>query len=171
MPGDRSIVSGNSTYQTPSYYSDPSETDSAAKAKSASYGPENRESAEVRSSILLSVKDALGLVPEYTPFDNAVIMHINTTLGILYQLGIGPSDRQYTITGKEEQWTDFISSQNDIEFVRSYMYMKVRMLFDPPTTATLYDAFGNQIKEMEWRLRVAGDENRLQSGIDELNGF
>lgn len=138
----------------------------------SSPGSQAQSSFEVQESILLSVKDALGLVPAYDPFDNAIIMHINSVFGILFQLGIGPESQQFTITGSGEKWSDFISEQIAIEFVRSYMYLKVRLLFDPPTTATLYDAFGNQVREMEWRLRVAGDEYRLNAlGRDDLNDW
>lgn len=173
MTGAADSSTGNSTYKTPLYYSDPesmdpvSELDDLAQLEQAA--EEAERATKIRESILLSVKDALGIVPEYTPFDNAIVMHINSTFATLFQLGIGPTTDQFHITGASETWTDFIADQTDVEFVRSYMYMKVRMLFDPPETATLFDAFGNQIKEMEWRLRVAGDENRLRYGVDELN--
>ena len=174
MGNERTSFVGNSTYGTrihdaqaedPDIFPDPEDAEGAPETD-----PSAEKNARIRSSILLSVKDALGLVPEYDPFDNALIMHINTVFALLYQLGVGPTESQFTITGESEIWEDFIADQIDVEFVRSYMFLKVRLLFDPPSTATLYDAYGNQIREMEWRLRVAGDENRLRMGIDELNG-
>ena len=168
----RSFV-GNSTYGTgvhdtssesPDLHPDPSTPEGAPES-----GTGSERNVKIRSSILLSVKDALGIVPELNAFDNQLIMHINTVFGLLFQLGVGPTETQFTITGESEIWEEFIAEQIDVEFVRSYMFLKVRLLFDPPSTATLYDAYGNQIREMEWRLRVAGDENRLRLGIDELN--
>ncbi len=158
---------GNSTYQAPLYAEDPESSDPATSQDPFAYlgetDSESYTSEEVRSSILLSVKDALGLVPEYKPFDSAIIMHINTVFGILFQLGVGSETDPYSITGETEQWSDFICQINT-EFVRSYMYTKVRLLFDPPSTATMYESFSNQVKEMEWRLRVAGDEDRYANG-------
>ena len=172
MADVQSHTAGNSTYRAP-LDSDgaalapevPDENPFEAARENAS---EDSPSAKIRASILLSVKDSLGLVPEYDPFDNAIIMHINSVFGILFQLGVGSETEPFQITGDSEQWSDF-ECQLNTEFVRSYMYMKVRLLFDPPTTATMYDAFSNQIRELEWRLRVAGDEDRyLQNGRMDL---
>ena len=172
MANAESHMAGNSTYGAPGRVdvSDPtSEIPSTNPFEDArENASEDSPSAKIRSSILLSVKDSLGLVPEYDPFDNTLIMHINTVFGILFQLGVGDENEPFQITGESEQWSDF-ECQLNTEFVRSYMYMKVRLLFDPPTTATMYDAFSNQIRELEWRLRVAGDEDRyLQNGRMDL---
>lgn len=119
----------------------------------------DRTSEEVQASILLSVKKALGLVPEYEPFDDILIMHINAVLSILHQIGVGP-DEPFHITGEGEPWSDFIT-QEATEEVRSYMYYKVKLLFDPPTAnSSMFDAYDRLTKEYEWRLRVAGDEDR-----------
>lgn len=106
-------------------------------------------------SILLSVKKLIGLTSDYTQFDADLIIHINSTFAVLNQLGVGPED-PFTITGNSETWDEFVSQQNT-ENVRSYMFMKVKMLFDPPSTATMHEAYSKSIEEMEWRLTVAAD--------------
>lgn len=113
----------------------------------------------MHDSIFLSVKKVLGLEDNYDPFDQAILMHINTVFGILNQLGVGP-DKPFMITGKDETWDQFITQPNT-EFVRSYMYLKVKQFFDPSSTATMYEAVEEQLKELEWRLTVAVDEDEL----------
>lgn len=116
-------------------------------------------------SILRSVKKTIGLVDEYTQFDADLIMHINSTFGILHQLGVGPEE-PFSINGLDETWDNFITQKNT-ELVRSYMFLKVKMLFDPPSTATMHEAYERSIQEMEWRLTVAADpleyKNREES--------
>ena len=107
-------------------------------------------------SILLSIKKLIGLAEDYTQFDTDLIIHINTAFAVLHQLGVGPK-KPYTISGTEETWDEFVTDQINAENVRSYVYMKVKMLFDPPSTATMHEAFERQIQEMEWRLNVAVD--------------
>lgn len=107
-------------------------------------------------SILTSVKKMLGLTEEYEHFDADIIMHINTVFMILHQLGVGP-DRPFTISGKESKWAEFIGDADNIEAVKTYMYMKVKILFDPPQTSSVAEASNNIISELEWRLNVAVD--------------
>lgn len=97
-------------------------------------------------------------------FDIDIIMHTNTVLAILTQLGVGPRDGFY-ITGDSEKWTDFISeegsdAQKNMRHVRTYVYMKVRLIFDPPTTAALITAYEQTIAELEWRILNAAEENK-----------
>lgn len=127
---------------------------------------------EIRESILLSVKNALGITPDQHPFDEALIMHINTNFGTLHQLGIGPGE-PFTIDGDSQLWSDFVCQVN-VEMVRTYMYLQTKLYFDPPTVATLYDAISRQLQELVWRLRVAGDEDHVnkfgdpaEEGVDE----
>lgn len=116
-------------------------------------------------SILVSVKKALGIAKDYTQFDPDIIMHINSAFSVLHQLGVGTSE-PYSITGNAETWDEFIV-QHNTENVRSYVFMKVKMLFDPPSTATMHEAYERQIQEMEWRLNVAvdPDEKENQNGV------
>lgn len=107
-------------------------------------------------SILESVKKALGIAKDYTPFDPEIVMHINSSFSVLNQLGVGPS-QPFMIEGYDETWEDFISQANT-EDVRSYMFMKVKMFFDPPTTSTMYESYQKMIAELEWRMNVAAEE-------------
>lgn len=109
-------------------------------------------------SILTSTKKLLGITEEYTHFDTDLIMHINTVLMILTQLGVGPASG-YAIEGDDEEWTDFIpeASMVQVQAVKSYVYLKVKLLFDPPLSSSAMEAINRQISELEWRLNVAVD--------------
>lgn len=104
------------------------------------------------TSILTSVKKMLGITEEYTQFDADIVMHINSVFMILNQLGIGP-DLVFSIQDKTAVWNDFVVENQYTDAVKSYMYLRVRMLFDPPT-GSLADVFERQIKELEWRMNV-----------------
>lgn len=106
-------------------------------------------------SILTSIKKLLGIAKEYEHFDPDIIMHINSVFMTLTQLGVGPSEGFY-IEDDEAVWTDFVPDINQLQAVKTYMYLKVRLLFDPSSlgSATLA-AYERQIQEYEWRLKVA----------------
>ena len=107
-------------------------------------------------SILNDVKKMIGPSEIYDQFDQDLIIHINSVFTILQQLGVGPKEG-FSIEGDSEEWSDFIEdieSSNIFQMVRSYVYLKVRMQFDPPT-GSVASAFEEQIKEYEWRLSVA----------------
>lgn len=107
-------------------------------------------------SILTSIKKLLGIVEEDTSFDRDLIMHINSVFMILQQLGVGP-DAGFSITDDSETWGEYLSSNDSIEAVKSYIYLKVRLLFDPPTSSSVMEACKQNIAELEWRLNVAVD--------------
>ena len=102
------------------------------------------------SSILDSTKKTLGLSPDYTAFDQDIIMHINTVFSFLNQLGIGPAEG-FMIEDKTTTWDSFVSD-NRLNSVQSYVYLRVRLLFDPPTTSFVLSAMKEQIQELEWRM-------------------
>lgn len=104
-------------------------------------------------SILDSTKKILGLDADYDPFDLDVLTHINAAFSILNQLGVGPAEGFY-ISDKDDTWDDFVCPPNQLHLVKTYVYLKVRILFDPPSTSFLLDTYGNQIKEYEWRLNT-----------------
>lgn len=106
----------------------------------------------MEDSILKSTKKILGLDSEYTAFDLDIITHINSVFSILSQLGLGPAGFQ--IEDDSKDWADFIASVDGINMVKSYVFMKVRMMFDPPATSFAIDAINKQIQEMEWRLNT-----------------
>lgn len=109
-------------------------------------------------SILTSIKKLLGITEDYTHFDTDIVMHINSVFSILTQLGVGPPEGFY-IQDKTTIWYEYISDPNKIEMVKSYMYLKVRLLFDPPSSSSVIEAFNKQISEFEWRLNVAVETN------------
>lgn len=104
-------------------------------------------------SILDDVKKVLGLDPTYTAFDPDIILHINTVFTILSQLGIGPSTG-YMIMGNTETWDAYLGTDLNLNSVKTYICVKVRMVFDPPTTGFVIAAYEKQIEELEWRLNV-----------------
>ena len=120
---------------------------------------------DVGESILQSVKKMCLIEGEDDAFDMDLVTHINSTFFVLYQLGVGP-DTPFSITGPDETWSEFLVRQ-DIEAVKSYMYLRVRLLFDPPATATMYDAIDKQTKELEWRLNSAVDYDAEEVSPDE----
>ena len=108
-------------------------------------------------SILSDVKKMIGPSEIYDQFDKDLIIHINSVFTILQQLGVGPKEGFAITEDGEEEWEDYISGIEDtnlFQMVKSYMYLKVRMMFDPPT-GSVASAFQEQIKEFEWRLNVA----------------
>lgn len=111
----------------------------------------------MENSILNSTKEILGLKADYTPFDLAVITHINSAFSILAQLGVGPVGG-YTIEDNSDAWADLDLPQNQLNMVRTYIFLKVRMLFDVPATSFMIEALANQIREHEWRLAEAAEE-------------
>ena len=107
-------------------------------------------------SILTSIKKMLGIQEDYEHFDPDIIMHINTVFMILMQLGVGP-EAGYRIQDKQNVWTEFLPEGQQLEAVKSYMYLKVKLLFDPPLGSAVMEAINKQISELEWRLNVQVD--------------
>lgn len=105
------------------------------------------------NSILTSTKKILGIEDEYTAYDVDILMHINSVFSILNQLGIGPTDG-FAIEDKVATWDTFLGDDPRLNSVKTYVYLRVRLLFDPPTTSYLIDAMKQQIQELEWRLNV-----------------
>lgn len=109
-------------------------------------------------SILTSIKELLGITEEYTHFDRPIIMHINTVLMVLTQLGVGPAEG-FVIEDDTATWADFIPDATPVKLdaVKSFIYLKVRLLFDPPQNSALIESINRQISEYEWRLNVAAE--------------
>lgn len=110
---------------------------------------------EIKDSILDTTKKMLGFDRSYTAFDLDILTHINSTFFTLQQLGIGPQ-KGFVITDREATWANYLAG-DDISAVKSYMFLKVRMLFDPPTTSFANEAIKAQITELEWRLNVQSE--------------
>lgn len=111
----------------------------------------------MEQSILISTKKILGINADYTVFDHDIITHINSAFSTLTQLGVGPVEG-FMISGEGEEWTDFIAEDFQYNSVKSYVFLKTRMLFDPPQTSYLISASQEQIRELEWRLSVHREE-------------
>lgn len=107
-------------------------------------------------SILTSIKKLLGIPEDYEHFDTDIIIHINSALATLPQLGVGPA-QGFSIKDKTATWDSVLLGRTDIDNIKSYIYLKVRMIFDPPTSSAVIEAFKAQIAELEWRINVAVD--------------
>lgn len=112
-------------------------------------------------SILTSVKKMLGITEEYKHFDPDLIIHINSVLSILTQIGVGPSGG-FAITDDSETWSSLTSNMAQLEFIKSYVYLKVKLLFDPPLTSSVIESINRQISELEWRIMVAIDPSESE---------
>lgn len=107
------------------------------------------------TSILNDVKHTLGLLPEDTAFDTDIMIFINGTFGVLAQLGVGPAVG-FQITGPEETWAQFTTDPR-LNAVKSYIFLSVKLLFDPPETGFVLASMERQQREMEYRLNVVAD--------------
>lgn len=112
---------------------------------------------EINDSILDSVKKMLGYEPEYTEFDQEILMHINAAMFTLRQLGVGPQDG-YTVSSSDQTYADFLGEgAKTIPQVRTYLYYKVKLAWDPPQSASVLEVLKTEIAEAEWRLNVQVD--------------
>lgn len=107
----------------------------------------------MEESILISIKKLLGIDKDCTDFDIDIITHINTVFMILNELGIGPEEG-FFIEDKEAVWSDYINDEINLKAIKTYIYLKVKAVFDPPTNSSVIEAMQNSIKELEWRLNV-----------------
>lgn len=110
----------------------------------------------VNGSILGTIKKMLGLVDEIEEFDLDIIVLINTAFNTLTQLGVGPI-QGYLISSKQDSWSDFIGNDPRFEMVKTYVFLKVKTVFDPPVSSFILEAYKEQIKELEWRLNIQVD--------------
>lgn len=117
--------------------------------------PETEQASDTYDSILNSVKKSLNISPEIVAFDPDIILLVNSALSKLHQMGVGPEDT-FSITDSSSTWDDFYTNK-DINMVRQYVYMEVRLAFDPPTASVL-NSFEKIKAELEWRLNVEDDD-------------
>jgi hypothetical protein len=115
-------------------------------------------------SILDSTKKALGIAPDYDVFDVDILMHINTVFTVLSQLGIGPEDG-FLVEDAEAVWEDFLGTDKQLNSVRTYVFLRVKILFDPPGNSFVMNALNEQIRELEWRLSVQREGSAWQSPL------
>lgn len=107
-------------------------------------------------SILTSIKKLLGISEEYTQFDDDIIMHINSVFLNLTQLGVGPEEG-FFIEDDTADWEDFVDIESNmpLQAIKSYVYLKVKLLFDPPLSSSVIESTNRMIAELEWRLNAA----------------
>ena len=107
-------------------------------------------------SILTSIKKLIGIGEADESFDTDIIMAINTSLAALTQMGVGPPEG-YAIQSKTETWENFLGAEKNLEAAKSYVYLKTRLLFDPPTSSALLESINNVLSELEFRIYVQAD--------------
>lgn len=114
----------------------------------------------LENSILNDIKSMLGPTYDDESFDTDIIIYINSTFTILRQLGVGPKDG-YQIKDKNNIWSEFVKDIEGLDAVKTYIYLKVKLVFDPPLNASLVEAFSTQVKELEWRLNVSVESDPI----------
>jgi len=117
-------------------------------------------------SILTSIKKMSGIDEAYTHFDSDIIFGINTAMMTMNQLGVGPKEG-FSITDASSTWADYLGTRADIEGVKSYIYIKTKLLFDPPSSSFVLEAMKEQAKELEWRLNVQVEEFIVEGEVVE----
>lgn len=117
-------------------------------------------------SILMSIKKLLGISDDESYFDSDIIMHINSVFVTLNQLGVGPN-KSFNIIDDNATWYDFTEYDTDLNNVKTYIYLKVRLLFDPPSNSSVLSAMERQISELEWRLNVGADLKPMEEEDNE----
>lgn len=117
-------------------------------------------------SILIYIKQLLGIDENETHFDPDIIIHINSIFSILNQMGVGP-EKTFSISDSNAIWDDFIEEDTDFNEVKTYMYLKVKMIFDPPSSSSVLDAYKRQIDELEWRLTVRASNKSMEENENE----
>lgn len=110
----------------------------------------------MENSILTSIKKLIGIADDYTEFDMDIIIHINSVFVLLQQLGVGPEDG-FQITDNTTLWQDYLKNDKLLNNVISYMGLKVKMLFDPPTNSSILSSYERIIQELEWRINAMVD--------------
>lgn len=113
----------------------------------------------METSILKSTKKILGIAADYDVFDHDIITHINSAFSSLNQLGVGPVET-FSIDSETTNWDALDLPTNQLSMVKTYIYLKARVLFDPPTTSYLIEAVNKQIQEHEWRLNTFREEEK-----------
>lgn len=117
----------------------------------------------MEESILTSIKQLLGIEEDLTAFDLDIMVHINTFFGVLNQLGVGVKD--FTIAGNEEVWSDFLKDDSAmLHEVKTYIYLRVRQLFDPPSSGIVMNAMQETINELAWRMTSKVEIEPLLAG-------
>lgn len=111
----------------------------------------------LEASILNTIKKLIGVDPEYDVFDQDILVHINSALSTLTQIGAGPANGLF-VEDETAKWSDFFTEAG-LNPIKSYVYLRVRMMFDPPSSSFVLTSYKEQIKELEWRINVEADDS------------
>lgn len=112
----------------------------------------------MKNSILLTIKKLLGIAPEYDCFDTDIIIHINYAIATLNQIGY-PSNG-FIVSNARDSWDDYLEDDARLELIKTYIYLKVKMVFDPPTSGMVMDSYKQLVAELEWRINSLVDYER-----------
>jgi hypothetical protein len=113
------------------------------------------------SSILSTVKKLLGIEENYTHYDNDITVYINSSFISLQQIGVGPPGG-FSITNVDDTWEDFLGDTKELEAVKTYITLKVKLLFDPPTSSFVIESINQTLTQLEWRLNIQGEKLNAQ---------
>lgn len=115
-------------------------------------------------SILDTTKKALNLAADYDAFDTDLIMHINSVFSTLHQLGIGP-DEGFSIADDATEWSAFLNGDKRLNNIKTYVYLRVRLIFDPPGTSFVIAAIEKQLEELTWRINAQREDEQWTAPI------
>lgn len=111
----------------------------------------------MNDSILLEIKKKLGSMNDYAAFDTDIVISINTSLMVLNQLGVGKQN--YRVRDETQTWSEFLEGREDLEGVKDYIFLKVKLKFDPPNSSFVIQAMKEEIQELEWRLNIEAERS------------
>lgn len=118
-------------------------------------------------SILLSVKKNLGIAQDYTHFDADILSHINSTMAVLFQEGVGPQDKPVEIKDDTYTWDVLTDNDPTLNFIQSSVFLRVKMLFDPPATTHVSQAMKESIAELEYRSMIAAEDFTIPPEVNQ----
>ncbi len=118
-------------------------------------------------SILLSVKKNLGIAQDYTHFDADILSHINSTMAVLFQEGVGPQDKAVQIEDNTYTWEMLTKDDTSLNFVQSSVFLRVKMLFDPPATTHVSQAMKESVAELEYRSMIAAEDFTIPPEVNQ----
>lgn len=111
---------------------------------------------DMEDSIFITIKKMLGIGEDIDAFDTDILVHINSSLTTLHQIGVGPPNG-FTVIDETQTWSDFLSDDQLLNSVKTYLFLKLRLLFDPPTNSFLIDSINRELREIEWRLNITAE--------------
>lgn len=115
------------------------------------------------ASILFSIRKLLGGMSDDPAFETDLLIHINALLAVLTQLGVGPAEGM-SIADGSTAWRDLLGDDPKWQIVQTWMYLRTKMIFDPPTIGTVADSMKKQADEYEWRISILADEEKSKEG-------